>query len=659
MSLTADANILDTVQHCHLEIGNPDQPRPRPEIQFNSEEKAIIHAEITHLLELGVIEPAVHCPNEYISSIFVRKKKSGKYRMILNLKALNKYVEKHHFKMDTLWSAVRLMTPNCFMASLDLKDAYYSVPIAEEHRKYLRFYWQGSLYQYTCMPNGLSSAPRVFTKLLKPVYSNLRQKGHLNVGYIDDSYLQGSDTKECLLNISDTQSLFSSLGFVINMEKSAVIPAQRITFLGFVLDSVSMTITLTIDKKAKVKAICEAMQHKHETTITEVAQLVGTLVSSLTGVQFGKLHYRNLEIEKNIALRENKGDYEALMSLSPSAKEDLAWWIENVDKVFNPISHGNPVKEIRTDASKKGWGAYLEGDTTQGLWSTTESQLHINELELMAIQFALQAFVERLSNKHVKVLCDNSTAVTYINAMGGTKSPSCNEIAYNIWVWCVNNNVWLTATHIAGVENIEADKESRLFNDRTEWTLKKEIFVQITAQWGIPEIDLFATRLNTQVPRFVSWKPDPASCFVDAFTINWDSWYFYAFPPFCQIHRCLQKMLEEEVPRGIMIVPLWPTQVGWPQLLRMIIAIPLVLPRHQDLLSLSHSPQTLHPLRKKLTMLACLLSGSLSRTEEFRRKLLSSSWPPGGMGQRNNTVPTSQNGKTFVIKGKLIPFNHL
>ena len=189
----------------------------------------------------------------------------------------------------------------------------------------------------------------------------------------------------------------------------------------------------------------------------------------------------------------------------------------------------------------------------------------------MEIQFALQAFVERLSNKHVQVLCDTSTTVTYINAMGGTKSPRGNEITYNIWVWCVNNNVWLTATHVAGVENIEADKESRLFNDRTEWTLNNQIFVQITAQWDIPEIDLLATRLNTQVPRFVSWKSDPASCFVDAL----DSWYLNAFPPFCQIHRFLQKMLEEQVPRGIMIVPLWPTQLWWPQLLRMIIAIPL------------------------------------------------------------------------------------
>ena len=214
-------------------------------------------------------------------------------------------------------------------------------------------------------------------------------------------------------------------------------------------------------------------------------------------------------------------------------------------------------------------------------------------------------FGKRLNNKHVKILCDNSP----INAMGGTKSPSCNQVAYDIRDWCVNNNTWLTATHIAGVENTEADEESWLFSDHTEWALKREIFPQITTYWGIPEIYLFVSWLNTQLPRFVSWKCDPASCFVDAFIIRWDSLYIYAFPPFCQINRCLKKNLEEQVPQGIMILPLWSTQVWWPQLLRMIIAIPFVLPKHQDLLSLSHSPQKFHPLGKKLTMLAFLLSG--------------------------------------------------
>ena len=112
---------------------------------------------------------------------------------------------------------------------------------------------------------------------------------------------------------------------------------------------------------------------------------------SLLGVQFGKPYYRKLEIEKNVALKEQclKGNYEALISLYPSVKEDLAWWIENVDKAFNPISYGNPVIETRTDASKKGWGAYFDGDTTQGSWSGTESQLHISELELKVVHIAL------------------------------------------------------------------------------------------------------------------------------------------------------------------------------------------------------------------------------------------------------------------------------
>ena len=90
--------------------------------------------------------------------------------MILNLKLFNEFVQYHHFKMDTLESAIRMMKPGCYMASINLKDAYYSVPVATEHQKYLKFLFNGTLYQYTCLPNGLSSAPRIFTKLLKPVY---------------------------------------------------------------------------------------------------------------------------------------------------------------------------------------------------------------------------------------------------------------------------------------------------------------------------------------------------------------------------------------------------------------------------------------------------------------------------------------------------------
>ena len=119
--------------------------------------------------------------------------------MILNLKSSNEHVEYHHFKIDTLQSAIRLMTPNCYMASVDLRDAYYSVPIHIDDQKYLRFYWKGRLSKFTCLPNGLACAPRLFTKILKPVYAMLRQRGHLNVGYIDEKGRTEKSAKTILL----------------------------------------------------------------------------------------------------------------------------------------------------------------------------------------------------------------------------------------------------------------------------------------------------------------------------------------------------------------------------------------------------------------------------------------------------------------------------
>ena len=141
------------------------------------------------------------------------------------------------------------------MATIDLKDAYYTVPIAKEHRKYLRFCWKGKLYEYTCFPNGLSSAPRLFTKLMKPCYAQLRLSGHTVSGYIDDTYIQSQDFNDAAHSILACKSLFSSLGFVIHPDKSMSAPSQTVKVLGFTLDSVHMTVSLTPDKKCKLKKL--------------------------------------------------------------------------------------------------------------------------------------------------------------------------------------------------------------------------------------------------------------------------------------------------------------------------------------------------------------------------------------------------------------------
>lgn len=146
-----------------------------------------IDLEIQKLIEKNVIELSRFEKTQYVSPIFIRPKKDGGSRMILDLSELNKNVEYHKFKMDTFQNSTRLVTKDCFMASIDLRDAYYTVPIAPEHRKFLKFSWKGNLWQYKSLPNGLSSGPRIFTKILKPPFAHLRTQGHTVLGYLDDT----------------------------------------------------------------------------------------------------------------------------------------------------------------------------------------------------------------------------------------------------------------------------------------------------------------------------------------------------------------------------------------------------------------------------------------------------------------------------------------
>ena len=302
-SLTSYSFILDAIKHYHIEFEVPYQAQEPRHIYSSLSDKEVIDGEISKLLLKGVIERTGHTGNGFASNVFVRPKKDGTYRMILNLKSLNDFVVYQHFNMDNILTALKLMRPKCFMASGDLKDAYYSVPIALEDRKFLKFEWKGDYYQYTCLPNGLACAPRLFTKILKAIYAHLHCVGHVSMGHIDDSFLVGYTRSACELNIQHTVECFASLGFVIHPEKSVLIPTQELEFLGFLLNSISMTNRLPPSKPAHVKSACEDLLSETKLTIRELAHVIGLLVSSLPGLQFGRLHYRQLEKDKSRALQ--------------------------------------------------------------------------------------------------------------------------------------------------------------------------------------------------------------------------------------------------------------------------------------------------------------------------------------------------------------------
>ena len=148
-------------------------------------------AEVGKLLDMGIIEESCHEAGEVISSVFLVRNVDGSHRMILNVKQFNESVEYEHFKVENLSAATQMMKHGCFIASADLRHAYYSVSIKAEFHEFLKFKWKGQLSAYTCSANGLCNCPRYLTKLLKPVYAHLRSQGFLSASFFNDCYLKG------------------------------------------------------------------------------------------------------------------------------------------------------------------------------------------------------------------------------------------------------------------------------------------------------------------------------------------------------------------------------------------------------------------------------------------------------------------------------------
>ena len=123
--------------------------------------------------------------------------------------------------------------------------------------------------------------------------------------------------------------------------------------------------------------------------------------------------------------------------------------------------------------------------------------------------------------------------------MGGCHSEACDTIAKEIWAWAMDRNIWLSAAHTTGKQNVVADKLSRTFNMAVEWQLHPTVFERITAAFSPPSIDLFASRIYHQFGNYVSWKPDPSELLNDAFTIDWAQFTnSYAFPFFLSLDAC-------------------------------------------------------------------------------------------------------------------------
>lgn len=266
---------------------------------------------------------------------------------------------------------------------------------------------------------------------------------------------------------------------------------------------------------------------------------------------------------------------------------------------------------------------------------------------------ALQTFAAQVRNQHVLLLVDNMTAIAYLNHQGGTHSRKLSDLAIEVWNWALKRGLTLHAEHIPGVLNVTADRESRMKKDASDWKLAQKVFRKLMELWGPCDLDVFAARHNSQLPRYYSFKPDPQALAVDALAQDWRNNRPYMFPPFILLGRTLQKLIADQVEEAVLIAPRWPSQPWYPLLLQMLVDLPRIIPLAP---SPVHDPLgNPHPLAARLHLVAWRVSGVCQHSRGFRRKLSSSSVQHGGRAQRSHMESHGDDGMVGVVDGTAIP----
>ena len=178
------------------------------------------------------------------------------------------------------------------------------------------------------------------------------------------------------------------------------------------------------------------------------------------------------------------------------------------------------------------------------MWSKNESANHINALELLAVKFSLMSLLHEKHNTHIKIMSDNTTAVTYINEMGVVNHISVMKLQRKFGIGQESKTFWLSAAHIPGRNTVGADETSRNFSMEL-MDVSEQVFQKILSHFDDLQIDLFASRLNAQLENYVSWKPDPMTKDIDAFCVNCHN-IVLCFSPIFLISRCVQKIVQEQ-----------------------------------------------------------------------------------------------------------------
>ena len=399
-------------------------------------------------------------------------------------------------------------------------------------------------------------------------------------------------------------------GFWVKLPKSALKPSTRCQFLGFILDSETMTVHLPRKKRKDARKLARSWLSRRLLSGRDLSRLVGVLLSLSPAIPYGRAHVRALEaILRPVAKRH---EWWRRVQLTREAADCLSWWVRTL-KSHRPrhiLVNVMPDLEVELDASGRALGAEIPRiglSIVKPYKGDQGSRLSSNFRELSNVPLVMRILEkrgfdsllpERCSSLplHIRFHVDNTTSEAYVNNEGG-RWPALNRLALKALDIAERNQVVISASYLRGEFQWMADAASRLQVRRHDYRLHPQARELVFSSLGRPSIDLFATPESAVVERFVSWLPHPKATFSDAMSINWGtlSGTLYAFPPIGMVLTVLMKMIMDRTARLILITPLWESAPWWP-LLERVTMRRIVLPAGSKSLMSGDSPLTRKPL---------------------------------------------------------------
>ena len=295
-----------------------------PSGSFSPSHFVAVSNEISILYSKTAIAQITPSDSQFVSPIFdVPKKDCDARRVILNLKILDTYIVKTSFKLEGLDTIINMLRPGDFLVSIDLSDAYLMLLIHPDMWHYLCFDWDNIRYHYRCMPFGLTSSPRIFTKVLKCVLIFLRGRGLRISAWFDDIILAANSVSLLLEHLHFTMITLRSLGFIPHPEKSSLTPSQTLYHLGFNWDTVAFTLSVPVEKVLALKSLCsKAMSGL--VSLRFLNKILGTVESFRVAFPYAALQYRY--IQWGVAYCISHGSlWDDTISIQRLTKIDLSW----------------------------------------------------------------------------------------------------------------------------------------------------------------------------------------------------------------------------------------------------------------------------------------------------------------------------------------------